>query len=556
VKIETVSLRQQGLRWVVALFWLAFIIRGGWYCALLPAWEGYDEPFHFAALQHVASGNGLPHADTPISLEVQKSLHVLPLPWMLAFHDIPQPLTPHEEFWKLPPEKRWQYVNAARALNPEEGSQAATEPIVNYESQQPPLYYWLFAIALRSMSSLSLLSRLYLLRFVNVLMASLAIPMADWIAKRVVSGAQAVGVTGIIVLLPELMINVARVGNESLALVFYTAILAAAVMAIQKPLSWRAWFLLGAALGCALLTKAYILSAIPGVILVAVASLRRQDQVARDRSNFISVGVRLACGFAVAACIAGAWYARVHRATGSWTGVVTDAAVGRVSLLTKLQAVSHVNWKSGVLSILISHVWFGAWSFLRVPVAVYLFAFAVIATAACGVMWGLLRRRGSAQERRIVIILATFYACFWAGLLYEVLIDYMAQGVSASAGWYLYAAVAAEIPLLVWGLQAFFPPRVVFPGLALGIAALDLYGMHAQLMPYYTGLTSHQGKFAPSALGLTVTHLPTVFQRLAQLRPLWLPVPVLVIAWIGCSVATIGTAAVVVVLFRGRFAND
>jgi hypothetical protein len=64
---------------VLALLWLAFVVRGFWYCALLPPWEGYDEPFHFAALQHVASGQGMPHADAPISLEVQTSGHLLPL---------------------------------------------------------------------------------------------------------------------------------------------------------------------------------------------------------------------------------------------------------------------------------------------------------------------------------------------------------------------------------------------------------------------------------------------------------------------------------------------
>ena len=65
---------------VVAFLWLAFVVRGFWYCALLPPWEGYDEPFHFAALKHIASGQRMPHADAPISLEVQTSVHLLPLP--------------------------------------------------------------------------------------------------------------------------------------------------------------------------------------------------------------------------------------------------------------------------------------------------------------------------------------------------------------------------------------------------------------------------------------------------------------------------------------------
>ena len=116
---------------------------------------------------------------------------------------------------------------------------------------------------------------------------------------------------------------------------------------------------------------------------------------------------------------------------------------------------------------------------------------------------GWARKRTRASETRAILALAAFYLCFWAGLLYDVLVIYLSKGVSASAGWYLYAAVAAEIILLVCGLQAFFSARVVFPGLALGIATLDLYGMHGLPMPYYSGLTWHVGKSVGSALWVT-----------------------------------------------------
>ena len=536
---------------LMTLLWMAFIVRGAWYCAVLPPWEGYDEPYHFAALQHVASEQGLTHTDTPVSLEVQKSLHLLPVPWELQFQAIPRPLTTHEDFWSLPADERERRIIAVRGLRPDEGSQAGTEPILNYEAQQPPLYYWLFAVPLRWMRSLPLLSRLYLLRLVNVLVASAAIPIAYWIARRVLrSEVQALGVTAIIVLLPELMVNVARVGNESLALVCYTAMLAAAVLAVQKPLAWRAWWLMGVALGCGLLTKAYVLSAIPGVIVVAAVSLLSTNHEARKSPRLIPIAIRLGAALGIAACIAGASYARVHAMTGSWTGVTIDAAVRHVSLAGKLAAIPHVNWRSGLLSILISHVWFGAWSFLRVPIAIYPLAFAVIALAAFGVLRGLLRRRGAPEERRTIIVLAVFYLCFWAGLLYEVVIDYMVFGVSASAGWYLYATVAAEAVLLVWGLQAFLSARVAISGLAVGLAALDLYGMHALLMPYYTGFTVHVGKDVHPALGATVAHLPMIFGRLAQLRPDWLNVRALLTCWFGYWIATVGTTMAVVLLFR------
>ena len=80
--------------------------------------------------------------------------------------------------------------------------------------------------------------------------------------------------------------------------------------------------------------------------------------------------------------------------------------------------------------------------------------------------------------------------------------------------------------------------------------------MHGLLMPYYTGLTWHVGKFVGSALWVMTTQFSVVFDRLDQLRPPWFPVPTLLIAWIVYCGATVGTATAVVRLFRGRFANE
>jgi hypothetical protein len=533
----------------LVLVWLAFVARGLWYSVLMPPWEGYDEPFHFAALQHVAGGQGLPHASTPVSLEVQNSLHLLPLPWELQFQSIPQPLTTYDDFWKLASSERARRIDVVRVLPPEQGKQAATEPIQNYESQQAPLYYYLFAISLRWMSAMPLLSRIYLLRILNVLLASAVLPLAYWIANRtLLSNLQAVGVTAVIVLLPELMVNLARVGNESLALICYSVLLVAALQVSHQPKSWYWWVLLGSALGVGLLTKAYFLTTIPAVIVVVgVVFWSAANDGARTGGTGAVIG-RSVGAFALSFAIAGNWYLRVHAASGSWSGQGDDAALGGVSLLQKLMAVPHVNWKSGVLSVLVSHIWFGGWSFLRVPLRTYLAAMLVIVIAIAGVVVRLYRRRGAAGENRDIFVLAAFYVSFCAGLAYHVLITFLRQGVSASTGWYLYATVAAEIVLLVWGVEAFLPARVVFPALAIAVAGLDLYGTHALLMPYYTGLTFHEGGSVSPVLLQTLRHLPEVFLRLSETRPDWLGAPVLVTWWIGYWVATVGTVLIAVIL--------
>jgi 4-amino-4-deoxy-L-arabinose transferase-like glycosyltransferase len=541
----------------LALLWAAFLVRGVWYCALLPLWEGYDEPYHFAALQNVAAGQGMPHSDTRITLEVEESLHLAPIPWEMQYHAVGQAAATYEAFWTLPLAEREKCIEALRALDPRDGSRPANGPVFNYESQQPPLYYWVMALPMRWSSGMQLLSRLYLLRIVGLLLASLMVPLTYWIANGVLrSEPQALGTVAILALLPELAINLARVSNESLAVVCYSSMVAAALYALRKPAAWCGWFAFGVCLGCGLLSKSYVLSAIPGVFVVGHFAYWRAPGNETPKLGLAGVLGRMAAALAVAMAIAGPWYWRMHAATGSWTGTNDEANVARLSLLQNLVQVGHVNWKSGALSVAVSHVWFGAWSFLRLPTRVYVVAFIVMAVAACGIVVRLMRRRDSMEERREVAVLCVFYVGFLTGLAYHVLINYLGHGVSASAGWYLYATVAAEVVLLVWGLLAFVSPRICFIGLAVGVAALDLYGMHALLMPYYAGLSAHVGDWVPPSLRVTAGNLPVVFERLGMLRPAWLGAGELWACWIGYWVATLGTVAGVVAMFRRAAVNE
>ena len=532
-------------------------MRGAWYCAVAPPWEGYDEPYHFAALQNVAAGQGMPHADTRISLEVQHSLHLLPLAWMHHFHGIPGPLTPYDDFWKLAPEERNARLAAVKSLDPGEGSQPADQPIGNYESQQPPLYYWVMSVPMRWISGLSLLSRIYWMRILSVLLASTALPLSYWIAKRVLgSQLQALGVVAVTVLLPEFLIDVARVCNESIAIMCFGVALVVSLRVAEKPSRWGGWLLLGAVLGAGLLSKAYMLGTLPGVFVVGHFAFRQKSSDGRPRLGIAAVIARMAATFAIAGVIAGWWYWRVHAATGSLTGVNDEVMASHLTLLQKLSHVPQVNWKRGIASIVHSHLWFGGWSFLRMPKWVSAIAVAVAGVAIVGAVARLRRRTTTVIERQDVLILVGFYAVVWAGLLYHILINFLSHGVAASAGWYLYVTVTAEMVLLVWGLQAFLPNRMVFPGLAVALAVLDLFPMHAYLMPYYSGLSVHVGDWVYANPRATFQQLPVVFTRLGELQAAWLGAPTLWVLWIAYWIATVGTVAVMFVVFRRAAVNE
>jgi hypothetical protein len=89
---------------LLLLVWVCFLLRGLFYAAVVPMWEGYDEYAHFAYIQHLLVNGDLPTADTPISREVDESLKLVPVPWLLR--DSEASHFPHDEYWKLPEDER------------------------------------------------------------------------------------------------------------------------------------------------------------------------------------------------------------------------------------------------------------------------------------------------------------------------------------------------------------------------------------------------------------------------------------------------------------------
>ena len=70
--------------------------------------------------------------------------------------------------------------------------------------------------------------------------------------------------------------------------------------------------------------------------------------------------------------------------------------------------------------------------------------------ALLGLALAALRR---VPERRRLSVLAAAYFFFCVGLAYQVLITFLANGISSSAGWYLCAVMVPETVLLAGGLR-------------------------------------------------------------------------------------------------------
>jgi 4-amino-4-deoxy-L-arabinose transferase-like glycosyltransferase len=546
---------------ILFVIWLLFVLRGIFYSAVLPVWEGYDEPFHFAYLQQLDTTKKIPRPDAPISHELQQSLHLLPLPWILAQSQLPAPLFSHDQYWKLPPAERAQLQQTLETMPQSWAREEGHEKVANYEAKQMPLYYLLFTPLFHATAGLALPSQVFLVRVFGILLASSVIPLGYLVARSVLQDTRlAISIVVLIVALPEFLINLARVGNESLALVAFTLMFYAAVNIVERPGNLKHLYLLAVSLGIGLLTKGYFLTAIPVFFLIAFWNWWRCSPE-KKRMLFHTI-----LAIAIFLLISGPWYWRVHSQTGSWSGESYEIALRSMSKLQLLAQARHVNWISGAVSILLSHIWFGAWSFLKFGRPVYLL-FGLIILAAlvgmCRIVFAWWNSRPAPQlapcDRDKCGVLLLFYLFFLAGLAYDTLIIYAASGVSASNGWYMYSLIVAEAILLYVGLAGAFPTRfrpLILPALITLFVLLDVAGLHLLLLPYYTGMISHVSpdRIARASIGqLFQTGVFEFALRLSANKSAFLQPHVLIGMWV---LFLIATCSLIPIAFRLRTAHD
>jgi hypothetical protein len=491
----------------IALLWLCFVARGFYYAAVTPLWEGYDEYSHYAYLDYLLHKGNLPIPGVSRnSLEVEASLRAYPLPW--TQQQLRPGVISYDRWWSLTPSERAQRLAALPAPHTEDPS---GDPI--YEAQQPPLYYWSMApvLAVSERFGLTLEKRVHLVRYASVLLCSLALPIGWMLVALVLkSEAMAIGAVAVAVAMPEFLIDIARIGNESMAVVAGTALAYACVRITGGTRCWKLAIFLGAALAAALLSKVYFLSAIPAVL--AIAALAR---------NW-----RAAAALPIAAVLAGWWYWFAWRATGDPTGMIQSVALRHVTMGEKLWVALHLNWVRGIDVALFSHLWFGGWSFLQVKSWMYHVFYLIFAAGLVGLVLAAVRGRW-----RPLAVPALLEASLCAGLAYHVVLGQIGYGVPMTSGWYLYCMVFAEVALLAAGWNEIAGWRLAAPAIAALFALLDIYGLTILQIPYYTGLTHHLS--SGRLTGLQLSQMPELAGRLG-------------IGWLAYLAATLGTVAVAI----------
>ena len=519
--------------------WVCFAVRLLFYCAMLPLWEGYDEWAHFATIRRMAvRGELLVARQAPIPRDVEASFELAPAPWEMR--SLPPPSFTQDGYWGLGREERERRESALRAMPAEWQREDGTGAFTAYEALQPPLYYWMMAPALRVCRGLGagLAGQVLLLRFLSALLASLVVPLVFLVGRQVWGDSRiALGCAAIVALMPGLALDVARVGNDCLAVALFTALTWLAVKTVQEGLTLKLAAATGVVLGLGLLTKAYFLTAIPAVFAVLVYAWWRA------RGGRWAVAARAVLLASISLLLAGWWYLRNLRSTGTLSGLSESVMLRGAGPGEMLRQATGIDWAKAIDAIVFSHLYFGGWSSLTVRSWMYHVFYAAILAAAVGLALSL--------RRPAVLALLAIYLSFWLGQLYNVTLLYMSKGLAVSMGWYMYAVVGAEVTLCVAGLRSLLPSRaagwVAAAGAAL-FALLDLYALHAVAIPYYTGMIQHRVDGSLGALhwaAFRAVGIGGAVERLTAFKSPFVAAPVLVGLWLLYLLGTVGALACV-----------
>ena len=531
--------------WRVVGIWACFVVRLAFYSSMLPLWEGYDEWAHFSVVRHMAvSHEALVGRDAPVPRDVEASLQLAPVPWEMRY--LPPPWLTQDSYWSLPAEMRARREAAFRTIPRAWSREAGDGPFRTYEALQPPLYYWMMAPVERLLGASSLAVQVMTLRWLSVLLASLAIPLVFAVGRLVLGEPLALGCAAIVALMPGVALDVARVGNDGLSIVLFSLLAWLAVRMVAH--GWDLWpsVGLGCTLGLGLLTKAYFLTALPAFALLWLWELRRargsnrsltveRQVAARNREGGRAVTVLHGLlAAAIGAAMAGWWYLRNLRLTGTLSGLSESITIGHAGPAAMLRQAVSLNWAKAIDAILFSHLYFGGWSSLTVRSWMYHVFYLVIPLAAVGLLW-----KACTRETGALGALGVLYLAFWAGQCYNVVLLYMSKGLAGSMGWYLDAVVAAEVVLSVAGLRRILPAKAALLSGAVLFALLDLYSMHFVAIPYYTGMIRHKAGGAVAALHLAGFRSVGPAGALARLTAFKsVGGPVLLVLWLGYLAAT------------------
>jgi hypothetical protein len=456
---------------------LSSLLLGLAQAALIPPFEGFDEPAHYSYIQQIAETGRWPRRGERMSADIDAYLKVAPTtesflaPWS------------YYRFFAGPQEN----IAAAReTIHSPRTSTFAPGQIENYAAQHPPLYYLALAPAYLAVKNLSLAAQLFVLRALSYLLAWAALWVVALGALRNLDRKSALPVLFAAgawpLLVPMWLPEMGRLGNDSLI-----ALLAACLLTLSwrlaPPPTLRHCALIGLVLGLGLLTKATFLAAAAAIFtLLAV-----QTVLARRTPGGFSHGIKgLLLAATVMLAICGWWYLGKLIETGTYIGssdVIrmheTGGMIAGLMKNARLEDVFSIPW-----AFVVSFLWAGTWSFVLPPRIYLLPLVAMLALSGYGIVRAMCRPAAGPAAWFSLMALGFFLAA----LSYQSAV-LLATASGTAPAWYLHSIAPLLAVLVGYGVRELAQIRWLRPALAVltFYPLLFLSAMTAMNALYFAG---------------------------------------------------------------------
>ena len=451
------------------LIFLLALLNTALYCCLLPLWEGFDEPFHYAYVESLSANRQIPVLkQTPISAEIRASLDIVPISFILK-RNIPGTIA-FEDWFSFSRAEQARRIRDLRAIPSEQRKEPSS--LLNYEAQQTPLAYLVLAPLDALFSKSELPTRILLLRLVLALAATL---LTFWGCARLCHELGLCGPFRVLLLTTffEMQIfaaAVCHVANDWLAItaaVWFFALMASLANYHRTRDAW----LLSVVVAIGLLSKAYFLAFVP--VFIALLVYEKWRSLLSLKTVITSVLITLS--------LAGPWYGRNLLLYKSLAGLQED--VGVQSSPDVLYAFQHMNWSKTLLDSARLSLWTGNES--HISFSQNTLNLELLLLLAASVLFAVQIRKARAAE--IWTLLASLI--FIGALLYDLCIAAGAHELQTTTGPYYAPCVLPTVLALAYlGLQrSGTVGRLLAMVLCLLSAWIAALTYVAKLVPYYGG---------------------------------------------------------------------
>lgn len=414
--------------------WPAFrlILAAVFFCglahiALLPPFEGFDETAHWSSITQIGYEGSLPvygEARIDGGIDAYPGPITYAAPSSINYNDF-QAIEGQGPHYTKPPKE---YVG--------EGS-------LNWQAQHPPLYYLILQPVFKLFSDASWSVQFFALRTISWIFAFsglvIGVEASRQLFKDNVEKAMVI-MAAWPFLIPQFFPEMARIGNDSLCLLFF-ALCWLALVRLERREHDRGWStLLGLALGVGLWTKAFFVPISAGLFLYFVWRFWGSRDAYWLRCGGRAIGLSALIGIG--------WYIYKLIAYGNAIGgdeMLQFSKEGGV-LANFLQNFDIIEILRGYATMVGTFIYVGSWSLIRTSPILLLGP--IILLGWCIFNWT--KRLGAGEQFRLLPLFVL--VPMLAGLTYHQMLRIAIDGVgSGTPGWYLHILAPALSAVVVWG---------------------------------------------------------------------------------------------------------